>query len=51
MPALRLGNVAPDFEAETTAGHIKFHEWIGDSWVLSSPPLCTLSHVLIELVL
>lgn len=34
MPALRLGNVAPDFEAETTAGHIKFHEWIGNSWVL-----------------
>jgi glutaredoxin/glutathione-dependent peroxiredoxin len=33
MPALRLGNIAPDFEAETTKGPIKFHEWIGDSWV------------------
>lgn len=33
MPSLRLGNIAPDFEAETTAGHINFHEWIGDSWV------------------
>lgn len=33
MPTLRLGNIAPDFEAETTKGPIKFHEWIGDSWV------------------
>lgn len=33
MPALRLGNTAPDFSAETTAGPIKFHDWIGDSWV------------------
>lgn len=33
MPSLRLGNIAPDFEAETTAGPIKFHDWIGDSWV------------------
>lgn len=33
MPSLRLGNTAPDFEAETTAGPIKFHDWIGDSWV------------------
>jgi hypothetical protein len=33
MPALRLGNTAPDFAAETTAGPIKFHDWIGDSWV------------------
>jgi len=33
MPSLRLGNIAPDFEAQTTAGPIKFHDWIGDSWV------------------
>ena len=34
MPTLRLGSTAPDFEAETTQGRIRFHEWIGDSWVL-----------------
>jgi hypothetical protein len=33
MPSLRLGSIAPDFEAETTTGPIKFHDWIGDSWV------------------
>jgi alkyl hydroperoxide reductase subunit AhpC len=33
MPSLRLGSIAPDFEAETTAGPIKFHDWIDDSWV------------------
>ncbi len=34
MPTLRLGSTAPDFEAETSKGPIKFHEWIGSSWVL-----------------
>jgi alkyl hydroperoxide reductase subunit AhpC len=31
---LQIGAVAPDFEAETTDGRIKFHDWIGNSWAL-----------------
>jgi hypothetical protein len=29
-PSLRLGSTAPDFEADTSEGRIRFHEWIGD---------------------
>jgi hypothetical protein len=34
MPALRLGSSAPDFDAETTQGKIKFSEWKKDSWAI-----------------
>lgn len=45
--ALRLGDTAPDFTAETTQGNVQFHNWLGDSWgiLFSHPkdytPVCT----------
>ena len=45
--SLRLGDIAPDFEQDSSAGKIRFHEWLGDSWgvLFSHPadftPVCT----------
>jgi alkyl hydroperoxide reductase subunit AhpC len=45
--ALAINDIAPDFTAETTHGKIRFHDWIGDDWVVlfSHPkdftPVCT----------
>jgi alkyl hydroperoxide reductase subunit AhpC len=45
--AIRLGDIAPDFSAETTQGTVNFHDWLGDSWgvLFSHPkdytPVCT----------
>lgn len=47
MTTLRLGDIAPDFTQESTAGHIHFHEWAGEHWTVlfSHPadftPVCT----------
>ena len=47
MSTIRLGDEAPDFNAESTEGQINFHEWLGDGWgiLFSHPadytPVCT----------
>jgi len=45
--ALRLGDLAPDFEQDSSEGRIRFHDWLGESWgvLFSHPadytPVCT----------
>ncbi|WP_375737709.1 peroxiredoxin [Pseudomonas boanensis] len=45
--SIRLGDIAPDFEQDSSIGHIRFHEWLGNSWgvLFSHPadftPVCT----------
>ena len=47
MSSLRLGDIAPDFEQDSSAGPVRFHEWLGNSWgvLFSHPadftPVCT----------
>jgi len=47
MSAIRIGDTAPDFEADSTVGHVKWHDYIGSGWgvLFSHPadytPVCT----------